>query len=286
MRALLFLASAFCAAGAAAQVPALSSLPVQSLLNPSGGEPGLDALRVDLDRARLEDVARRDALTLVGLPLPDGTLVELDLARIRHERLKLAFTVDDVARPGLLRGLDLSLWKGRVRGEPDSEVQLSFARTGAQGWIRRADRLVHVLPRPDARGDWTRGDALLVDESVLESIGMRFDGACGAREVPGLAAERGAPLSRIPRATGTGAGGQIGLAAGGTLRECAVAITSDYQYFQKWNDLAAQTAYTTTLLGFISDRYETQIGTVLTYPYVAFYTTAADPWVADRKSVV
>lgn len=278
-RALLTLVSGLCAASATAQVPALPSVPVQSLLTPIGGEPGLDALRVDLERARLDEVARRDALTLVGVPLPDGSLVDLDLVRIRHERLKFAFTVDEVDRPDLLDGLGLSLWKGSVRGTPDSEVQISFARTGAQGWIRRGNRLAHVLPRPDARGDWTRGDALIVDESVLNGIGMSFDGACGAREVPGQAGERGTPLSRIPRPATTG-GGQIGLGSTCGLRECSVAITSDYQYHQKWNDLAAQTAYTTTLLGFVSDRYETQANTILTVPSVAFYTTASDPWVA------
>jgi hypothetical protein len=36
-----------------------------------------------------------------------------------------------------------------------------------------------------------------------------------------------------------------------------------------------------TLLGFISDRYETQINTILTFPSVAFYTTANDPWTSQ-----
>jgi len=278
-RAFLSLFGGLCAATASAQVPFLSTVSEPSILTPIGGEPGIDALRVEFERARLAQIARHDALTLTGLTLPDGTVVDLELTRIRHERLKFAFTVDDVARPDLLNGLDLSLWKGTVRGSADSEVQLSFARTGPQGWIRQSDRLVHVLPQPDERGDWTRGDALLVDESVLNGIGMTFGGGCSAAEKPGVAEERGTPLSRIPGST-AGGGSQQALGAQCGLRECRMAITSDFQYYQRFNDLAAQTAYTTTLLGFVSDRYETQINTVLTFPSVAFYTTAADPWTA------
>ncbi len=262
------------AISAAAQVPVLPSP-----LEPIGAEPGLDALRVELARARLGDLASRDALTLAGVPLPDGTTADLDLERVAIERMKFAFEVDGVPRRDLARGLELSLWKGTVRGVADSEVQLSFARTGAQGWIRSGSTLVHVLPRADARGDWTRGDSLLVSESVLNAAGLVFDGTCAATEMPGRAQERGTPLSRSAQPTG-GGGSQSVVGTCG-LRECRIAITSDFQWYQRFNDLAAQTAYTMTLLGFVSDRYETQANTILTFPSVAFYTTANDPWTSQ-----
>lgn len=275
--ALLSLFATLGAADVSAQVSVLPARREPSLLAPIGGEPGIDALQVQLQRERLTSIVSRNELALTGVPLPDGTFVDVDLVRIRHERMRFAFEVDGVARPDLLTGLDLSLWKGTVRGELDSEVHLSFARTGPQGWIRRGNRMVHVLPRPDASGDWARGDALVVDETALNEMGMRYDGTCSAREIPGLAEERGTPLSRIPR-TIPGGGTQELLGTTCAIRECRIAISSDYQYYQQFNNLPAQTAYTTTLLGFVSDRYETQIGTILTYPSVALYTTAADPW--------
>jgi len=279
-RVLLSLAGFSCVATASAQVP-IPSVSEPSVLVPIGGEPGLDALRVELDRSRLARLAHLDALTLVGVPMPDGTVVDLDLVRIRHERMKFDFTVNDAPRPDLLRRLELSLWKGAVRGDADTEVQLSFSRTGASGWIRRDGALVHVLPRRDAQGDWTRGDSLLVDESVLNAVGMRFDGSCAAAEIPDRAAERVGPLTRVPGEIEP-VGGSIGLSGSGCgLRECRIAITSDFQWYQKFNDLSAQTAYTATLLGFVSDRYEAQASTLLTFPSVAFYTTAADPWAAQ-----
>ncbi|MBL8862803.1 MAG: zinc-dependent metalloprotease [Planctomycetes bacterium] len=280
LRALLSLAAALCAPlPLQAQVPLSARPEVEGLLSPIGGEPGVDALRIALDRARLWELVRQDALRLSGVPLADGSLVDLDLVRVRHERLGLAFTVDGAPRPELLRGLDLSLWKGVLVGVEGSEVRLSFARTGPAGWIRADGRLHHVLPRPDALGDWTRGDALVVEESALNRAGHRHQGGCSAREVPSASEERRAPLVR----TAAPAGGSQHLVGGGpcALRECRIALTSDYQYHQRFNDLAAQTAYTTTLLGFISDRYETQVNTILTFPYVAFYTTPADPWTAQ-----
>lgn len=280
-RVFLSLAGFWCVATASAQVPSLPTPTEPSVLAPIGGEPGVDALRVELDRSRLARLTQLDSVSLVGVPMPDGTVVDLDLVRIRHERMKFDFTVNDAPRPDLLRALDLSLWKGVVRGAVDTEVQLSFSRTGASGWIRREGALVHVLPRRDARGDWTRGDSLLVDESVLNAVGMHFDGSCAAGEIPGQAAERNGPLTRIPRALEP-VGGSIGVSGSGCgLRECRIAITSDFQWYQKFNDLSAQTAYTATLLGFVSDRYETQASTLLTFPSVAFYTTAADPWAAQ-----
>jgi hypothetical protein len=75
-----------------------------------------------------------------------------------------------------------------------------------------------------------------------------------------------------------GAGSAPLLGPGCSLRECKISVSSDFQLYQKFNNLTAETTYVTTLWSFISDRYETQASTILTFPYVAFYTTSNDPW--------
>src|SRR5687768_14368626 len=98
-RSLLSTIVALCAVSASAQVPVLPSP-----LEPIGAEPGIDALRVELTRARLGDLAARDAVTLAGVPLPDGTTADLDLERIAIERMKFSFEVDGVPRRDLTQG--------------------------------------------------------------------------------------------------------------------------------------------------------------------------------------
>ena len=64
-----------------------------------------------------------------------------------------------------------------------------------------------------------------------------------------------------------------------SLYVCPIAIETDWQLNQVFGgDLQAEVAYVTSLLTWTSYRYEEQIGTVLTYPYVQFYTTPGDPW--------
>ena len=55
-------------------------------------------------------------------------------------------------------------------------------------------------------------------------------------------------------------------------------METDYQLYQLFNDVNATTAYLTTLLSFISDRYESQASTILTFPYLQIYSNSNDPW--------
>ncbi|HZL99295.1 MAG TPA: M12 family metallo-peptidase, partial [Planctomycetota bacterium] len=60
--------------------------------------------------------------------------------------------------------------------------------------------------------------------------------------------------------------------------ECSIAIETDHQLFQLFGDLGAESGYVAALLAAVSSRYEEQIDTLLVFPYVQFYTSAADPW--------
>jgi hypothetical protein len=258
-RSLLFIAALI--VGASPSFAAGSELTFP--LDLTSAEPALDGLRYVSAHGRISDLAALESATLTAVMLPDGRLVDLDLTRIRQERMKFRYYVNGSEQTNLLDGLDLSIWKGSVRGIDGSEVMLSFSHVGTQGWIQIGSELVH------AQGDWWSGDVLLVSEDALNRRGLRLDSICAT---PPPVRER-ANSALAP----SSAGGPQFL-TGCSLRECKVSIESDFQYYQKFNNLSAETTYTTTLWSFISDRYETQIGTILTFPYVGFYTTASDPW--------
>jgi hypothetical protein len=219
---------------------------------------------------RIHDLMAPETVHLVGAYLPGGRVVDLALERLDISRCKFGFRVDGTRRPDLLDGLDLSIWKGIVIGDFESEVILSFSRAGCRGWIQTPVELWHLMPRPDENGDWSKGDSLLVSETELNMRGNHLGTFC----------ENDSLLTPIyESATAIPVGGDDGASRRAcTLRECTIAVETDWQLFQRWGDLAAITSYVTTLLTAVSDRYVEQIETALTYPYLQFYTSPNDPW--------
>jgi len=252
---------------------AFAQQPTAFPFDANGFEPVMNAVVYQPAAARIAQLVGLETTTLTGVQLPDGRTVTLDLERIRHERQRYQFNVDGFPRNDLLDGVDLSLWKGRIRGDSTSDVMLSFSQVGGQGWIDSYGERYHFTPRPSSTGDWWNGDSLLVADSELLASGMALREFCEEAPPQLIGEQAGGAFS------GGSSQGVSPLVTGGCgLKECTIALETDYQYFTRFNNVNAAAAYTTTLWSFISDRYETQASTVLTFPYVMFYTTPADPW--------
>jgi len=234
---------------------------------------------VATDLGELPSLRHQGSAQFAGLLLPGGEVVDLDLRQLDLARMKYGFRVDGQARPDLLDGLDLSVWMGQVVGEPQSDVLLSFSSAGTRGWIQRGDELVHLMPRPDARGDWANGSTVLMRERDYVELNGQRPSSCATDRLKRPTGETTARTS----------GNEAPLSEYGTqmlgscnLRECTVAVETDFQLYQVFgNDLNAETAYFTTLSAAASARYEQQFDTVLTYPYVQFYTNSNDPWTSQ-----
>jgi hypothetical protein len=240
-------------------------------LTPDGvdGATGVQRLAPSLER--IGQLAGLDAVRLTGVPFQGGT-VELQLTRVRHELSRFTFFVDGAPVP-LLDGLALSVWKGSVAGIPGSEALVSFSNAGSRGWIAARGEILHLLPQPDENGDWANGHVMAASEEELAALGATANFECHVDELPDLASFE---LDGVPAGPGA-----TKLEKGGTalLYGCKIALETDYQLFQVFGgSLAAETAYVTTLWSAVSDRYVEQLGTLLSFPYVQFYTTPADPW--------
>lgn len=258
-----------------ASVPAQTSLPFPLVSVGADGATGLT--RLDTDGAALAALTSPRALRLTGLSLGEQGSVSLDLTRMDLNRLKLGFVVNGLPSPGLLDGLDLSVWRGSVAGDASSDVLLSFSQRGSRGWISSGGQLFHLMPQPGSGGSWDDSHVLLVRESELAERGASFAADCGLDELNALTGvtRDAVPASGISPVSPPSDPGYLGSCS---FWECAIAIETDFQLFSIFGDLGAETAYVTTLLAAVSARYEDQIDTVLTFPYVQFYTTAADPW--------
>lgn len=276
MKRILSSAALCVALGVSAQAQTQSTFPMQV----TSVDPAVGLVEVTPDYAVMRELLAERSVILRDAYLPGGQLVDLALERIDLAKRKFGFFVDGVRRPDLLDGLDLSVWRGTVLGDSHSEVLLSFSRAGTRGWIKHQGTLVHLMPQPDETGDWEAGSTLLVTEATLIANGRSLDEFCGFDQarVRGIGEGSVNPGNDLEDLQGQGQGTQALGSGSCTLREATLAVETDFQLFQQWGSLAAETAYVTTLLAAGSDRYEQQIETVLTFPYVQFYTTSGDPW--------
>ncbi len=214
-------------------------------------------------RARPDLVARLAGLARVRLesfPLPDGTDLDLELVRLDVERLGFVQVVDGETAPALLSGLDLSVWTGTVAGRPDERAALAFSAVGFHGWIEHAGGLAHLVST-------SFDDLRLIDGAALSASGVSAP-TCAA-----AALGEPSPALRPSSAGSTKAAGSP------SLYHATVAVETDWQLNQVFaGDVLAEAVYVTSLMTWVSWRYEEQIATVLTYPYVKYYTIPGDPW--------
>ena len=73
-------------------------------------------------------------------------------------------------------------------------------------------------------------------------------------------------------------------AATAVAHTARVALESDYEYFQKFDDATAAAEYALDLLAFSSTIYAGELGTDLAVVSVSLWTTAADPWAQTSTS--
>ena len=224
----------------------------------------------DVDR-----LAELSAVTLTGVAMPDGSSIDVDLDRVDLTRHRFQYYVDGEYVPNLANDLSLSVWMGRVAGSEHSNVALSFSHYGSQGWIQRGNDLVHLVTRPSEDRDWAAATYHLVTEDSLLAAGNAHS-ICQAESLEDPDSPEG-PFESSAHGSQQQLGGPV------TTLECRLAIETDWQLYNDvfGGDLLAQTSYITTLLAWVGYRYEEQIDTVFTYPYIQFYTNPGDPWTSQ-----
>jgi hypothetical protein len=215
-----------------------------------------------------------DTVELMGLTLPDGRVVDLALDRIHFDFEKVGVHVDGKLVAPWVPG-DLSVWRGSVIGEPDSEVQLGLATAGCYGWVRSQGEVWHLSSFVPLGGTWSAPSLRMWAESTFADLrDPRYSVYCLAdRMQTGLGALRDA----VPSVPGFGT---PSFGGPGVTLECKVAVETDFQYFQRFGNLNAAQNYMMQLLAAVSGRYRTEIDVVITYPYLQFYTQNNDPWLA------
>ena len=168
-------------------------------------------------------------------------------------------------------------FRGRVAREPGSHAFLGVQADGRiQGIVARNGETYLVDEPPPVPGARAAGSVRLRHASphALEKArGEGFECAAGHDlQAPDPLAELGLGAPGEPLE-----GFQPAAAAAATYG-VRVAIETDYELYAKFNNVNAATAYVGNLLGYVSLRYQAEVGAALNVQSLSLWTTPSDPW--------
>ncbi|MGD2018058.1 MAG: M12 family metallo-peptidase [Planctomycetota bacterium] len=212
--------------------------------------------------------------------LPNGEVETLRLDRVPFRPEHFGVHVNGEYR-GAADAPDLTLWEGHVEGESGpSDVRLSFSRHGSYGWIQTADELWHVSSYAPEGGSWDLADVRVFSEA--QESRLRAAERRATLPDPGDWCQSDVVSAAMPPSP-TPAPPATTLSASGTcttVYECAVDIETDWQLYDGVfsQDLTATQVYMFCLLSAVSNRFEDEACTVLTFPYINFWTVSSDGW--------
>ena len=221
------------------------------LLKQIDRDNGIRELHLDsLANASIRDAAGR--IRISGLSLPEGRAIELEVEPFTVVTSATRFVIGSTAegKNDLKFDFDpgrMTLLRGEIAGEPGSHVFLAVSDLGVMGTFDLgAGRGRYVLgsAAPEKRGLSTGPLAI-----------KRADGFGGPPMVePCLLLHHDDEISIK--------GGVAGASAPG-LSSVDIAVETDYEFYQLFNDIEAAAAYIITLYGAIADIYIRDVDTRL-----------------------
>ncbi|MDG2423504.1 MAG: M12 family metallo-peptidase [Phycisphaerales bacterium] len=217
-----------------------------------------------------EILKQSDAQSLQSsLALPGGAQLELDLERfeVLAEGAEVIVQDSTGTRPADLGGLQL--WRGRVKGDPDSRFFMAISRHFTEGYIQCSEGMFLMGTGPGGKHPFEIFDTASMPEHVLEVP------ACEIRTVDGLpprpvdaTAFRGIDTDPDP------------------CRVTQIAIETDWEFAQRLYDGDADAAatYAVTLTGGVSEIYQDDINLRYSITFLRTWGEDIDPYDPDSST--
>lgn len=223
---------------------------------------------LSLDHAAL--AAAGGSTTLEQFPLPDGSSINLVLepfgvfapgARI--------LVVDDAGeRPADFDPSAITFWRGSVEGIPGSHVFLSTAEGSTIGRIELgANQPTFVV---SSNGGDPRNGGVALDEGQV--VVFEADSTFGPQTAPTLCGTATGTPDSIPPI------GPYTPAPVGGLRMARLAVDSDYEFFELFNNEREALTYLAQLYATVSDVTIRDVGVRLDLVFLRLWTTPDDPY--------
>jgi hypothetical protein len=218
----------------------------------SGAEPA--AWR--LDQATLDALAQAPPgpILLEGVPLRPGRHADLTVERFRVTSAATRF-VRSTGEPIDFDPESVLLLRGAVAGRPGSRAFLALSGRGALGIVQAAGE-THAI----AGAAGPDGVVRLHVEPAAPPGAWPWPRPCGVAD-----GARAAPR-----------GGAAGAASNPGPRQIELAIDSDYEFFDLFDDLGAAAAYVVSLSGAVSDLYQRDLGARIDLTFVRLWDTPDD----------
>ncbi len=224
---------------------------------------------------RAADLALGEPLRLTGVrSTAEGREVVLEVARLEvFPPDAIVVVMSDAGEQRLGPPANVYLG-GRIEGEPGSRVLLTLLEGGEIRGLALRDGEVEMVggdDRPARVGDAL--ELVRVTTAAMERATAAHGFACDADllEPADLLAEPAAPAAG---ALGVALPDQP-LAANRTAR---VAVDTDFEFYQKFNNTSRAVNYIGDLIGYASLVYAAETNTSLNAHYVRIWTTSNDPW--------
>ncbi|MEQ8318532.1 MAG: M12 family metallo-peptidase [Phycisphaerales bacterium] len=229
---------------------------------------------LSLDATRWQDAWERSLTTRVaGVPLADGERVDLVLEPFRIVAPGAKILVVDHAgeREASLDDGSITFWRGHVEGLHGSHVFLSIAESSIVGRIELgAGRPTYGISSKG--GDPAAGGVAL---GQGQAVVYRANRTTDRQTSPVLC---GTHAGIQPDAPNTGAWTPSVPAPTGGVRRARLAVDSDYEFFELFENERAALVYLTQAYAMVSDLTVRDVGVRLDLIYLRLWTTPDDPY--------
>jgi len=225
---------------------------------------------VQIDDEVYRQMRPHSRFRLKQFPLGGHDTVDLDLEQFSvttsTTRMVIGTANGDLPMPHP----EVTLFRGHVVGEEDSEVFLGLSPSGSNGFVRRGGK-EYVLTSGRGRKNGVAGGSQLVyEQSAIGAGSAESPFQCLTSSVADKVA-----MPMEAEALGTY-----------SWRAAFVAIDCDYEYGQLFDNLADAAVYAIELLGAISSIYERDLQVRLYVPYLRVWSTSNDPYTVDNVQVL
>jgi hypothetical protein len=165
---------------------------------------------------------------------------------------------------------DLQLYKGHLRGQPDSWVRLGIINGKFYGMIWTPEEIYNFQPRSDLDPDGSSAETVAYRGSDVDPA-LREPVSCGVTEAQ--AEHMGVPSELVAQRTADG-----GSAQGTPLMEAAVVLVADYEYYSEAAHGTESDADLRYLLSLVDAIYEREVNISLSVANTIIFDNTNDPF--------